>query len=82
MPLSLTQALEAEVRRQGIAADQIHKLELDQKCRAVAIQVSGFRSFVSCCQAVVQSNALQPHSSSRTQHLLQMLGPSIFLRRA
>ncbi len=39
MPPSLPQALEAEVKRQGVPADQIQKLELDQKCRAAAIQV-------------------------------------------
>lgn len=39
MPVSLSQALDAEVKRQGIPADQIDKLELDQKCRAATIQV-------------------------------------------
>ena len=39
MPCSLLSALDAEVKRQGVPADQIVKLELDQKCRAAAIQV-------------------------------------------
>ena len=39
MPCSLLSALDTEVKRQGVPADQIVKLELDQKCRAAAIQV-------------------------------------------
>lgn len=39
MPCSLLSALDTEVKRQGVPADQIQKLELDQKCRAAAIQV-------------------------------------------
>lgn len=39
MPCSLLSALDTEVKRQGVPADQILKLELDQKCRAAAIQV-------------------------------------------
>ena len=39
MPSSLTQALAAEVKRQGKPENQVQELELDQKCRAAAVQV-------------------------------------------
>lgn len=49
MPLSLSQALDAEVKQQGVPADQIDKVVLDQKCRAAAIQVILLRMSSACC---------------------------------
>lgn len=83
MPSSLTQALEAEIKRQGVPATQIQELELDQKCRAGVIQVSWcpwLRFLLSGCYP--KNIALYPHLSRRREVSVDMLAPSIFLRRA
>ena len=49
MPLSLSQALDAEVKQQGVPADRIDKLVLDQKCRAATIQVIRPTLSSACC---------------------------------
>ncbi|KAL3143061.1 hypothetical protein ABBQ38_003336 [Trebouxia sp. C0009 RCD-2024] len=60
MPVSLSQALDAEVKRQGISADQIDKLELDQKCRAATIQgLEKFTNLVTLSLGSVNLTSLE-----------------------